>query len=162
MRCAKLFLGRRDTPLCNACMAEDAEREAPPPMDDDAPLPLAVRRLAQLMALYDAQSEGVHAGLIAMEDEVVHPAIVEDTPFDATGSCVLCGRPRLKNSDYCLDCQTRLHKEISEAARDLTLRPAPRREVPSVRAIISDLASAHPRPSHVRNNPYPMGRIRPE
>lgn len=163
MRCARLYRGGEEHQLCHACVEAEAPRhQMPAPLDEDPALPLSRRRLDALMALYDAQAEGMQAGLIRPGEAIVHPAIGQGAPFEAEGECVLCAKPRLQNSDYCLDCQSRLYRELSDAARTLGgMAPPHGPAVPSVRDTLSSLESAHPRPRHVRNNPYPMGRLRP-
>lgn len=128
-------------------------------------MPLTGRRLAALMAIYDAQSEGVHSGLIPPDHAtLLHPALGNEATLDSEGTCTHCGKPRIKGSEYCLDCQTRLFQEFGHAARAVQERmeqPEPG-DSPNVRGLLSSKEKERTRVYHTRTNPYPLGRLRPE
>ncbi len=165
--CGKLFRGTPERKVCLACSGEAVEPEEAIPVMDDPLAPASNKRLAALMALYDAQSEGVHSGLIpAGYGELINPSLASEAPFETEGECGVCGKPRLKGSDLCLDCQARLYNNIGDAARDMQARidhkPPPADPSTGVRGRLSALETEHEPAYNMRVNPRPLGRIRPQ
>ncbi len=164
--CGKLYRGAPGRQRCHTCVGDAPVFEAPVPEEEIDPLiPLNGRRLAALMAIYDAQSEGVHGGLIPPDHvSLMHPALGNEPALEAEGACVHCGKPRIRGSEYCLDCQTRLFQEFGHAARTVQERmeqPEPA-DKPNVRSLLSGMEQERTRVHHTRTNPYPLGRLRPE
>ncbi len=137
----------------------------PTEVDEDPLVPLTGKRLAALMAIYDAQSEGVHSGLIPPDQvSLVHPALGAEPTLDAEGVCVQCGKPRIAGSEYCLECQTRMFQEFGHAARAVQdkLAQTDMSEKPNVRGLLSNMEQERTRVYHTRTNPYPLGKLRPD
>jgi hypothetical protein len=165
--CGKLFRGIPERKACLACSGEAVEPEVALPVIDDPLAPMSNKRLAALMALYDAQSEGVHSGLIPPGyGDLINPSLAAEAPFETEGECAVCGKPRLKASDLCLDCQARLYNNIGEAVRDVQGRidhkPPAADPATGVRARLSALETEHEPAYNMRVNPRPLGRIRPQ
>lgn len=163
-RCGRLYRHEPGRALCHHCTGELAG-EQPQPTEEDKVVPLAERRYEALMAAYNAQAEGVHAGLIPPVDaSLAHPAIAAEPVFDQDRECTLCNKPPLKGSDFCLGCQTRLHREFGDAAHTLfteleSVEEKDNKPV-SIRSVMSALSSARARSPHTRINPVAMGKLK--
>lgn len=164
--CGKLFRGAPERRVCNVCAGGTPQQEVlPPEVEEDPLMPLTGRRLAALMAIYDAQSEGVHSGLIPPDHaSLLHPALGNEAALDSEGACTHCGKPRIKGSEYCLDCQTRLFQEFGHAARAVqeNIEHHEPAETQNVRGLLSSKEKERTRVYHTRTNPYPLGRLRPD
>jgi hypothetical protein len=162
-RCGRIYRHEPGRVLCHHCTGESEIVQNLQPSDEEKVVPLAERRYEALMAVYNAQAEGVHAGLIPPVDaSLAHPAIAAEPVFDQDRECTLCEKPPLKGSDFCLGCQTRLHKDFGDAAHTLftELESVEESKPGSIRTVMSALSSARARSPHTRINPVAMGKLK--
>lgn len=161
-QCGRLYRAEAGRKLCHHCSGEGIPHTHAP-LDDDPLVPASNKRYAALMALYDAQSEGVHAGLIPESDDSVKtPAISTGQVFDPHRECALCEKPPLKGSEFCLGCQTKLHRDFGDAAHELftEMETVEENNQGSIRSVMFALNSARARSPHLRINPVAMGKLK--
>lgn len=162
-RCGRLFRAEPGRTMCHACSGDAAPDTQDPMFDEQSVVPLVEKRYTALMDAYNQHAESVHTGRQESEDAPPVLGMVSvESIYDPDRNCSVCDKPSLKNSDFCLGCQSRLHKDFGEAASSLftEMESVEEHDTGSVRSVMSALASARRRSPHTRINPVAMGKLK--
>ncbi|MBI1319725.1 MAG: hypothetical protein GC168_12370 [Candidatus Hydrogenedens sp.] len=163
-RCGKLYHREPGRTLCHACSGQ-ATPEPPQPVytEEHGIITEAQHRFQSLMRLYEQHTDHEpHAAELPRAEgrRLLHGSQpVEQRPHP--GACTLCGQPTLKNSDFCFDCHSHLHRSLGDAAGELFTRLEAVESAPGrISSVLSALESARARTATSRINPVAQGKLR--
>ncbi len=162
-RCGRLYRAEPGRTLCHTCSGDLAPETHDTSFEEHSVVPLAEQRYTSLMDSYNYQAERAHSGRHENEEVQRNLGMVSvESIYDPDRNCTVCDKPSLKNSDFCLGCQSRLHNDFGEAASSLftEMESVEESDTGSVRSVMSALASARRRSPHTRINPVAMGKLK--
>lgn len=163
--CGKLFKSVPGRALCQQCAGVVADESFGPQFTEEGGLlSEALQRFNALMRRYQEYIDEIDEESPLDESErrrlmyEAEPAEAEPEPVP---ECTLCGAPSLENSEFCLDCQSRLYRSLGDAATELFGRLEAVEKGPGgISSVLSKLEEARSRTASSRINPVATRRLR--